>query len=73
MGGVLRGGSPVASMSSKSWTDPSGEPGRDGWRRPGVLQITLSLSTRPMRGAALRGMPFTRGVASLSPSLERHA
>jgi hypothetical protein len=38
-------------------------------RRP----ITTSLSTRPIRGAALRGMPFTRGVASLGPSLERHA
>jgi hypothetical protein len=38
-----------------------------------ALQITLSLSSRPIRGVALRGMPFTRGVASLSPSLERHA
>jgi len=42
----------------------------------GAHVVTLGLGTRPMRGAALQGMPFmpfTRGVASLSPSLERHA
>ena len=46
----------------------------EGWAAcTGHRPITLSLSSRPMRGAALRGMPFTRAIASLSPSLERHA
>jgi hypothetical protein len=32
------------------------------------LRLTLSLTSRPMRGAALWGMPFTRGVGRPKPS-----